>query len=152
MLVLAVVCWLYACYGQHCRFGGDKLNPGNWSLIGRYAVTTLGCVLLLLAFLGADPKLLPGWAIYLGRISFGHYIYNEFAIAVTDRLIIRNLAAHMNSTIKSLEGPIFLLNTGLTLGLTVLMAAVSYRYFETPLLRLKKRHSVIESQPIGDAR
>jgi peptidoglycan/LPS O-acetylase OafA/YrhL len=29
------------------------------------------------------------------------------------------------------------------------MASLSYRYFETPFLKLKKRHAVIESQPIG---
>jgi peptidoglycan/LPS O-acetylase OafA/YrhL len=39
----------------------------------------------------------------------------------------------------------------LTLGLTILIAALCYRYFETPFLKMKKRHSVIESQPIqGD--
>lgn len=36
----------------------------------------------------------------------------------------------------------------LALGLTVLLAALSYRFFETPFLKMKKRHSVIESQPV----
>jgi peptidoglycan/LPS O-acetylase OafA/YrhL len=36
--------------------------------------------------------------------------------------------------------------------LTFLIAALSYRYFETPFLRMKKRHALIESQPIaGDS-
>jgi peptidoglycan/LPS O-acetylase OafA/YrhL len=35
--------------------------------------------------------------------------------------------------------------------LTILMAALSYRYFETPFLKMKKRHSVIQSQPIQGA-
>jgi hypothetical protein len=31
------------------------------------------------------------------------------------------------------------------------MAVLSYRYLETPFLKMKKRHAVIESQPImGD--
>jgi peptidoglycan/LPS O-acetylase OafA/YrhL len=94
------------------------------------------------------PKLLPRWAIYLGRISYGLYVYHQFAIYTMDHLIIQNLSAHMNPLIKSLEGLIFLLNIGLTFGLTVLASALSYRYIETPFLKMKKRHSVIESQPI----
>lgn len=40
---------------------------------------------------------------------------------------------------------------GLSLGLIFLVAAISYRYFETPFLRMKKRHAVIQSQPISEA-
>jgi peptidoglycan/LPS O-acetylase OafA/YrhL len=39
----------------------------------------------------------------------------------------------------------------LPLGLTFAAAALSYRYFETPFLKMKRRHSVIESQPIQGA-
>ena len=39
------------------------------------------------------------------------------------------------------------LTIGLPLGLNVLMAALSFRYFVTPFLKMKKRHSVIESDP-----
>ena len=142
----------HACYGLHTRFGNPgEVDLGSWPLIFGYALATLGCALLLVAFLGATPKLLPRWAIYLGRISFGLYVYHQFVIYTMDHLIIQNLSAHMNPLIKSLEGPIYLLNMGLTLGLTILIAALSYRYFETPFLKMKKRHSVIESQPIqGD--
>jgi len=31
------------------------------------------------------------------------------------------------------------------------MAVLSYRYFETPFLKMKKRHAIIESQPIQGA-
>jgi len=30
-----------------------------------------------------------------------------------------------------------------------MMAALSYRFFETPFLKMKKHHAVIESQPVG---
>jgi peptidoglycan/LPS O-acetylase OafA/YrhL len=43
------------------------------------------------------------------------------------------------------------LSIGLPFGLTVLIATLSYRYFETPFLKMKKRHAVIESQPIVGA-
>jgi peptidoglycan/LPS O-acetylase OafA/YrhL len=37
----------------------------------------------------------------------------------------------------------------LPISLTILMASLSYRYFETPFLKMKKRHAVIESEPVG---
>ena len=144
----SLFCWFCACYKLHPIFDRTwERNPGSLPLIGGYALGTLGCVLLLVAFLGIDAKLIPDWTIYLGRISFGLYVFHAFAVYTTDHLIIQNLSAHMNPHIKSLEGPIFLLNLSLTLGLTILVAALSYRYFETPFLKMKKRHSVIQSNP-----
>jgi peptidoglycan/LPS O-acetylase OafA/YrhL len=139
LLAVAWSCWLYACYGLHARFT-DFENPGSWPLIGGYALAALGCVLVLLAFLGVSPRLLPGWAIYLGRISYGLYVYHRLAVYVTSKLLIGHLT--------SFNSPIYLLKGALALGLTVLMAALSYRYFETPFLKMKKRHAVIESQPV----
>jgi peptidoglycan/LPS O-acetylase OafA/YrhL len=112
--------------------------------MGTYALASLGSALLLVAFLGIDPKLLPGPAVYLGRISFGLYIYHDFARAIT----IRFLFGHVVSLISTVT----LLRAVSTPVLTVLMAALSYRYFETPFLKMKKRHTVIESQPVLDDR
>jgi peptidoglycan/LPS O-acetylase OafA/YrhL len=149
LLAIGFACWFFACYGLHAFFGSyGGRNPGSWPLIFGWALAALGCVLLLLAFLGLDEKLLPGWAIYLGRISFGLYVFHQFVIDLTDRLIIRNVVALNHPVLNALKGPIYLLNLVLTLGLTILIASLSYRYFETPFLRMKKRHSVIESQPI----
>jgi peptidoglycan/LPS O-acetylase OafA/YrhL len=150
LLVFSFVCWFFACYGLHGRFASaGEWNPGSWPLIFGYALATLGCVLLLVAFLGVSPKLLPQWAIYLGRISFGLYVYHQFAIYATDHLFIGYISTFKYLPIvRSLAGPIYITNMILTLGLTILMAVLSYRYFETPFLKMKKRHSVIESQPI----
>jgi peptidoglycan/LPS O-acetylase OafA/YrhL len=134
------VCWFFACFGLNTYFIGNH-NPGSWQLIGGYALASLGSVMLLVAFLGMNPKLLPGWVIYLGRISYGLYVYHEFAMYIINHLLIGHLAA--------ITGPVLLLKAGSEFGLTVLMAALSYRYFETPFLKMKKRHAVIESQPVG---
>jgi peptidoglycan/LPS O-acetylase OafA/YrhL len=135
-------CWFYAGFGLHGYFGLHE-TPGSWTLIGIYALPALGSVLIIFALLGTNPKLLPGWAVYLGRISFGLYAYHEFAILITNRVLIGHLA--------SITSPIALLKIGIELGLTMLMAALSYRFYETPFLKLKKRHTVIESQPIESA-
>ena len=150
LLVLAFSCWFYACYGIQAFFGGTGAhNPGSWPLIFGWALDAVGCVLTLVAFLGVSPSLLPRWIVHLGRIPYGLYVYHGFAIYLTDRLIVRQLALHKNALISSNVGPIYILNLGHTFGLTVLLAELSYRYFETPFLKMKKRHSVVESEPVG---
>ena len=141
--------WFCGPYFLNSRFV-EAENPGAWPLIGGYALAALGSVLMLLAFLGCKAKLLPGWAIYLGRISFGLYVYHEFAIRLAQFLHLGHLAtmAIPNYLVRiSLSGG---LDLGLSVGLTILMAGISYRYIETPFLRVKKRHAVIRSQPVGE--
>jgi peptidoglycan/LPS O-acetylase OafA/YrhL len=150
LLAGAWACWFYACYRLNSRMT-DGNNPGSLPLIGGYALATLGSVLVLVAFLGANPKRMPGWAIYLGRISFGLYVYHDFTIYIAKRL---QIGAFLIKTVPNYPLRVCLnvgLGLGLPLALTLLIAALSYRYFETPFLKMKKRHSIIESQPIADA-
>lgn len=152
LLTCAWSCWFFATYWLRIRFHGS-VNPGDWRLISGYVLAAVGSVLVLVAFLGITPKLLPAWAIYLGRISFGLYVFHDFAIYITGFLLIGHratVAIPYHLLRICLSGGLDLV---LSLGLTVLIAAVSYRYFETPFLKMKKRHSVIESQPdLGDRR
>jgi peptidoglycan/LPS O-acetylase OafA/YrhL len=141
-LGLSFAAWLFAASRLHFRFMPGE-NPGSFHLIAAYALGAAGAVLILVAFLGINPRLLPAWVVYLGRISFGLYVYHEFALSILNTRLMPHGA--------SVGGPLFLLKGGITLGLTILMAALSYRYFETPFLKMKKRHAVIESQPIAGA-
>ncbi|MGA3373310.1 MAG: acyltransferase [Terracidiphilus sp.] len=154
LLLTAGCClfWMTAAYGQLYRSNYYPSGPtGSSILIGAYALSTLGCVMLLAASLGATPKLLPRWAIYLGRISFGLYVYHDFAIFLVNRLPIGSVLNHAKLIYPVYAFLSTALTIGLPLGLTLLAAALSYRYFETPFLKMKKRHSVIESQPIQGA-
>jgi peptidoglycan/LPS O-acetylase OafA/YrhL len=141
-------CWLFAAYELHPRLVETSENPGSWPLILGYALAALGSILLLVAFMGVSPKLLPGWTIYLGRISFGLYVYHGFGLRIMHFLPLGRLNL---IAIPSYPLRVFVtagLTLGLPLALTFLMAALSYRYFETPFLKMKKRHEVIDSQPI----
>ena len=152
MVVLAISfsCWFYACYGLHAIFGSSgQRNPGSWHLVCGYALAALGSVLVLVAFLGVRSNLLPNWAIHLGRISFGLYVFHDFAIMLTNGLILQPLASFKVGIVNALKGPIFMTNIVLSLALTFVAAALSYRYLETPFLKMKERHSVIESEPVG---
>jgi len=85
----------------------------------------------------------------LGRISFGLYVYHDFVINFTRRLVIDPMMAAtiQNSLLR--DHVTIGLSMALPFGLTILVAALSYPYIETPFLKMKKRRGVIESQPIG---
>lgn len=150
LVVCCLACWFSACFALHSRFGtAGESNPGPWLLMGGYALASLGCMALLLAFLGVNERMLPKWLIYLGRISFGLYVYHSIFIYLADRYIIQTAATIHTPLVSALKGPIFLIAYGSALGLTIVTASISYRYFETPFLKMKRRHGVIESEPVG---
>lgn len=137
-------CWMIACYGLRSRFNVlDAIdNPGSLHLIAGYALTSMGSLLLMMAFMGIDARFVPHWAVYLGRISFGLYIYHQFAINMSVHLFGRG--AHVSLGIR-------VVRVMLSFTITILLASISYRYYETPFLKMKKRHAVIQSQPISAA-
>lgn len=138
MLATAAIGWFCACYFLHARIG-PLGNPGPSALIAGYALGALGSALVLLGLLGLPAARLPGWAVYLGRISYGLYVYHVLAIQ-----IVFIAARHF----PAMPFPSFLLKAPLALALCILFASASYRRLEAPFLRLKRRHAVIESHPV----
>ena len=67
------------------------------------------------------------WLVYLGRISYGLYVFHLFALALVTKQLVFPLGFEGRLLVSFL--------------LTVLLAAVSYRSLEQPFLRLKKRFS-----------
>lgn len=130
------LCWLIAASRNLLEI--DWMNGSAWRLMAQYALVSLGSVTILLAFLGLNPKLIPRWAVHLGRISFGLYVFHSFSATV--------VYAVFPGTSHNL--PMFLFRMCVAFSLTVLIAELSYRFFETPFLKLKKRHAIIESQPV----
>lgn len=100
-----------------------------------YLATATASVTLLVALLRPDAQLLfqrPfSWLVYLGRISYGLYVFHLMAIALTAQVLITNLGIPLNFESRIL----------VSFGLTVLLAAASYRWLEQPFLLLKKRFS-----------
>ena len=139
LLAGGLSCWFVTAYRLHIPFGAGTTSTGSWQLITGYALGTLGAIMILIGFLGLDPKRIPGWAVYLGRISFGLYVFHELAAA-----IVFNAFPHTSSW----HVLVFLLKLGGAFILTILIAAISYRFFEAPFLRVKQRHAVIESRPV----
>jgi peptidoglycan/LPS O-acetylase OafA/YrhL len=100
-------------------------------------IISLASASILYGCLYSTSKLLTsGWIVQLGKISYGLY-----ALHFTGLLII-----------LSLFHPAYGLNllVAKTLGfvMTVFLAFVSYRWVESPFLRLKSRFATVPSRPI----
>lgn len=99
-----------------------------------FALTLAGTVLLFLAFLGINVAI-PAWLRYLGKISYGLYVYHQFAM-----LSVAQTERYWDGTVaKATRGVVELL-------LTIGLASLSYRFIEQPFLRLKQRFTFIPSR------
>jgi peptidoglycan/LPS O-acetylase OafA/YrhL len=128
-----------ACIATGALYFGIKNDPLTTPrIVLGYPAVAIGGVLLLLAVLreGARPaKLL----VYLGRISYGLYVFHVLGLTISDYLV-PNQTANLAR---------YALRVFVALALTVIMAAISYRWLETPFLRLKQRFTYVLSRPGG---
>ncbi len=97
-----------------------------------YFLVLVGCVFIFLGFYDAKRRF-PAGILYLGRISFGLYVYQmvPFVVAFNPK-VVKHLPAPLSSP------PI---RWVLCLLVTIAMAHISFQHFEKPFLRLKRRFS-----------
>ena len=150
----------FTCLALAADYFRIKFDPLTMSrvLLG-YPVAALGALVLLLATLreesgrptsssAADrggpfkPSFgLSGalWRplIYLGRISYGLYVFHILGLMISDYTV-----QHQDSSL----GRYFFRNA-VAFAITVVLAAISYRWLETPFLTLKRRFSRVASRP-----
>jgi peptidoglycan/LPS O-acetylase OafA/YrhL len=107
----------------------------SFMLFGFPAIA-IGACLIFLSALGSPVA--PRWLRYLGKISYGLYVFHMLAIHLSVKL--------WGGFVHTLRD--FLGYWCLSLLMTITMAALSYRYFESPFLRLKKRFTRVESRPV----
>jgi peptidoglycan/LPS O-acetylase OafA/YrhL len=79
--------------------------------------------------------------VWLGRISYGLYLYHEIALGVAEWAYLRSPYFTEMELVFGLLGP----------ALTIGLASASYYGFERPFLRLKRRWTRVPSRPV-DAR
>jgi peptidoglycan/LPS O-acetylase OafA/YrhL len=111
-------------------------------------IMLVGTVLVFLAFLRSDPKWSPRALLYLGKISYGLYVFQIFGLLAATRVTgwMGLLSAGQHSAKDLAIG--LGVRLPLALGLTIAMAGLSYRFFETPFLNLKDRFAVIRSRSV----
>lgn len=115
--------------------------PVGWLLV---LVATL---LFFLSLYGTPVRYLPKPIVYLGRISYGLYVFHELMYT----LVFHSWKAHLRWISEHLyldqwSGAV---GTFIAFCLTALMAQLSYRFYELPFLRLKQRFTFIPSRNEG---
>lgn len=112
-------------------------------LLPGYLLVNAGCAAMLISVLGASALGRAKPFVYLGKISYGLYVFH-FAVL---------LQCHQALAILARTHPIpakeFLyLRAALALPCTILVATLSYRYFEAPILRYKKRFEFVRTRAV----
>lgn len=113
-------------------------QPGLYQIFG-YTSLAVGCALVVWAaqaaifgrsWLGAAP------ARYLGKISYGIYVYHLICIEISHTIFLRvgleSSGAHFAASLL----------------LTIAVSSVSYRFLERPFLLVKERFSKVSSRPV----
>lgn len=112
-------------------------EPGSYQIIG-YSVIALGAVLLVVGAQAPGVERSPlAWRPmrYLGKISYGFYVYHVLAIDVALG------RGHWLGVTDQAAVP-------LALALNISMAALSYAIFEKPFLRWNPKFEVVAARPI----
>jgi peptidoglycan/LPS O-acetylase OafA/YrhL len=125
--ILGASVWLLAGHYFHLTVA--------FMLIG-YPAMALGSWLIFMSVFGLGVA--PGWLRYLGKISYGLYVFHMLALYLVSKLI----GGYAGSLGK------FVIYWCFGLALTLVMAALSYRFFESPFLRLKERFAFVRSRPV----
>lgn len=109
--------------------------------VATYSLSGLASVVFLIAVLRSDAQFLRvaplSWFVYLGRISYGLYVFHLFALAVMMNVrVVPGLGIPLSFELRVL----------FSLLLTVSLAATSYSWLEEPFLKLKGRFTYKPAQ------
>jgi peptidoglycan/LPS O-acetylase OafA/YrhL len=126
-----VLLWLVS--NRYFHVNGVFYEARPWLVSCGLGLVTVACIFIFLSLFGISRALLPPQLIYLGKISYGLYVFH---------LPCREVAAWLLGGIR--HGLLF--RPLLQMVLTILVASVSYRYFEKPFLRLKARFEFIKTR------
>jgi peptidoglycan/LPS O-acetylase OafA/YrhL len=108
-------------------------------LVSAFFLVLLGTFLIFISVLDIQVHI-PRQLIYLGKISYGLYLFFLFFLWLvfdtSDRLPRMIYFQHHK-----------LIGIPLALGLTIATAALSYHFFERPILKFKERYETIHTRP-----
>jgi peptidoglycan/LPS O-acetylase OafA/YrhL len=132
LLALGCAALLVASGPLHINDSGQ--TPLPWPLLSLgYEIMALGIVLIFLSVLGIDGRFVPNSLRYLGKISFGLYVFHFMSLRVC-----QNISKHYGM-------PTGFRFFGAAL-MTLALAALSYQFFEKPFLKLKSRFTFVKSR------
>jgi peptidoglycan/LPS O-acetylase OafA/YrhL len=137
---VAMIAFGIACLAMAGNFWSIKADPLTTPrILAGYPVVAIGAVALLLGVLSSARMLSKSFFVYLGKISYGLYVYHVLGLMVSDYAM-----PHAETSL-----PRYLVRDAIALSLTVGFAAASFRWLETPFLGIKQRFTHVLSRPGG---
>jgi peptidoglycan/LPS O-acetylase OafA/YrhL len=146
IFVVGITCWLITSGVFLIKRPGA--NPSLTSMISGYETAAFGSVLIFISVLGMRADILPRAFIYLGKISYGLYVFHETGFMVADNIekVERRLFPFANAA--HFRTSLFAINKSTALVATVALAMLSYRFLEAPFLNLKKKFTFVQSRGV----
>jgi peptidoglycan/LPS O-acetylase OafA/YrhL len=135
LFLFGLLCWAEAGTCHLLLSRPEGFAAPMWG----FSIAAIGSVAFLVATIGVKPgNLLNSSAlVYLGRISYGLYIFHGAALVAADHLV--------PASSNAVFWPLLAI---LAFAMTLALSAASYRWFESGFLRMKKRYEVIGSAPV----
>jgi peptidoglycan/LPS O-acetylase OafA/YrhL len=105
-------------------------------VLGRLMVSLAAGAILYAGLNSRSPLLRSDWVLRMGKISYGLYMLHLTVILI------------MVSLVRPTWGLQLLATKVLAFGMTIVVALASYRWIESPFLRLKDRFATVLSRPV----
>ncbi|GAA3761817.1 acyltransferase family protein [Terriglobus aquaticus] len=142
-MATGIACWFGAMLGFQVQSWEPQPTAGG-SVAG-WLLILLGTCLMFLSMLGMSEHHVPKALAYLGRISYGLYLFHSFVFF----LVFEQAKSLLNRVAASLgmrEMGRNAFGTIVVLVLSVVVAHLSYRYFESFFLKLKRRFTLVQAR------
>lgn len=137
---VAMIGFGVACLAMAGNFWNIKADPlTTHRILAGYPVVAIGAAALLLGVLSSAKLLSKSVLVYLGKISYGLYVYHVLGLMVSDYTV-----PHAETSLLR-----YLVRDGIALSLTIGFAAASFRWLEAPFLGMKQRFTHVLSRPGG---
>jgi peptidoglycan/LPS O-acetylase OafA/YrhL len=143
--------WIFAGIGFGTTliiFIFPNMNPQSMQVVWKLSLVDFGFCCLIFS-LGQSDGIknlfsMPPF-VQLGKISYGLYVYHDWAFSLTGLLLMGAISRFsLRLNLFVFEGLEILIGLGITIGISL----VSYHCFEKVFLKLKNHFSIIPSRPI----
>ncbi|QEC75067.1 acyltransferase family protein [Mucilaginibacter ginsenosidivorax] len=143
IFIAGLICWLLASIACEVHADAPHLATVPQAIAGWMLILT-GVMLFFFSFYGSQSKNMPAPLVYLGRISYGMYVFHITIFWLVYQIFKDELAAF--STMIGLYE--WKNDVGFVIAflVTVIISILSYTFFEKPFLRLKTRFTIIPSR------
>jgi peptidoglycan/LPS O-acetylase OafA/YrhL len=136
-------CWFTALV----RFKVQSWEPHPTAVgaVPGWFLVLAGTVIFFLSTLGTPARFIPKWLSYLGRISYGLYLFHSLIFFLTFEKAAPYLRGHFPGAVLPTVIRDYVW-TLVVLALSIVIASLSFHYVERPFLRLKRRFTFVAAR------